>query len=361
MPPVRHTKKKHYDTPTKAALRYTKQFLEDKGHEHSNRELFRYFGIDDTTGRRILYQDEVDFLNETRGRKKALWEVDIQKIERLLYDDTDARSLPYYALPNAANVDFEGSEVTIRRVIHQKYWRKCTTCTHNWTAPSHAEERKKAAQKALELRPKPEDWENIRWSDETHFSCGPEGLHKAFRNHGERDCPDCAQPRPGPGKDEPYRCHAWAAVGHNFKSELVWYTASKSNDAIPMKTYRDQILDPIVKPWLDRGDDFILQEDGTIGHGKQNNNNIVRQWKEKHGLKWDVDTVGSPDLSPMDNAWRAPKAYMKEHAILDEHTLRESAEDGWEAVTEDSINEWVHSMPQRMEDVVACNGQLTGW
>jgi hypothetical protein len=46
----------------------------------------------------------------------------------------------------------------------------------------------------------------------------------------------------------------------------------------------------------------ILEEDGTSGHGPSNNDNIVTQWKAKHGLQSYFNTPGSPDLSHIEIA-----------------------------------------------------------
>jgi hypothetical protein len=69
-----------------------------------------------------------------------------------------------------------------------------------------------------------------------------------------------------PKKEEKYRIHAWGAIGYDFKSELVWYNVPNSNGAITQKAYREQILDSIVLPWLEKGDQFIIEEEGASGH-----------------------------------------------------------------------------------------------
>jgi hypothetical protein len=45
----------------------------------------------------------------------------------------------------------------------------------------------------------------------------------------------------------------------------------------------DQILEPIVKPWLNAGEIFLLEEDRHSGHGL-GKFNIVQNWKETHHL-----------------------------------------------------------------------------
>ncbi|KAH8645497.1 hypothetical protein BX600DRAFT_519508 [Xylariales sp. PMI_506] len=368
MPPNRHITKKQHAESARAAIKCTKSFLDAQGLKYSNRQLFKHFGVPEATGRRILQEQTRapqgnEYVNENRGRKRILSEEDIQKIENFLYyGGCEGRRLPWEALPGAAGVDYQGTSRTTQKTIQHKDWRKCTECAKGWISADHAQRRVEAAKEAQLHRPRPEDWENIRFSDETHFSFGQEGRPKVTRPPGEKPCPDCIQNQAQPEPDNKYRCHAWAAVGYDFKSDLVWYdTASDATGAISMRTYVDKILDPIVHPWIERGEDFVLEEHRSIGHGTANKNNIVQQWKRRNAVESYVNITASPDLSPMEDAWKAPKAYIREHAIWDEEGLRETAEDGWEAVTQGTINSWVHSMPQRMQDVLDANGQLTAW
>lgn len=368
MDEVNHWPQKHWTTPQKARLQGAKDYLSTHGLPHTDRNLFRHFNVPQSTGRRILRDASRTFHNnefseETRGRKRILQPEHIDKIEAFLWEGGfEARSLPWASLPSAAGLDLSPSSWTVRKALNQKDWRKCIACDKSWTSKRHTSERIKAASRALLLRPNPENWEDIRWSDECHFSFGPEGKHKIIRKSGERYCPPCIQYRTRPtAESDTYRCHAWAAIGFDFKSPLIWYTTKSKNGAITQRDYINQILNPVVKPWLESGDDFILEEDGASGHGPSSNQNIVFQWKEKHQLRYYFNTPGSPDLSPIENAWKAPKSHLKEHAIWDELAIKELAEEGWEALSQATINEWVHSMPQRMRDVIDTEGQLTGW
>jgi hypothetical protein len=63
-------------------------------------------------------------------------------------------------------------------------------------------------------------------------------------------------------------------VGHGFKSDIHFYQMPGNlNGKISQRVYIDQILKPIVKPWLNH--DFVLEEDGDSGHGP-GKSNIVR-------------------------------------------------------------------------------------
>ena len=51
------------------------------------------------------------------------------------------------------------------------------------------------------------------------------------------------------------------------------------------KVYIDQILEPIVKSWIDAHYNFVLEEDGDSGYGP-GKSNIVYTWKEANGLEF---------------------------------------------------------------------------
>ncbi len=57
-------------------------------------------------------------------------------------------------------------------------------------------------------------------------------------------------------------------VGFNFKSNIIFYDAlDNKNGKLTHQVYMDFILDPVVKPWITAGEDFVLEEDGDSGHG----------------------------------------------------------------------------------------------
>ena len=131
-----------------------------------------------------------------------------------------------------------------------------------------------------------------------------------------------------------------------------------------LQVYRDKILEKVVGPWLDRGDKFVLEEDGDSGHGGGNSKggrlNIVKEWKQAHGLKHFFNTPGSPDLSLIENYWRAVKQYIRANLKIGADIM-ELALEGWRRISQPQINQLVDSMVRRMEDVLASEGRMTGW
>jgi hypothetical protein len=160
-------------------------------------DIFRATGVVKRTGYRFLQDHERTFHNnpfadETRGRKKKLSDVDLDKIESLLWNNgIEGRRLSKQALLMESGVEVDCSDSTILRALGQRDWRRCVACQCSFVDSKLQERRVQEAKKSLGPRPRPEDWRHIRFSDEFHVSAGASGRTWILRKPGERYCPDC--------------------------------------------------------------------------------------------------------------------------------------------------------------------------
>ncbi|USP80407.1 hypothetical protein yc1106_07681 [Curvularia clavata] len=243
-------------------------------------------------------------------------------------------------------------------------YHKCIACSKGWVSRRLAKKRKEWAQVMVQKYPKPEDWRRVRFSDEVHWSVSSEEKIQIIRKPGERYCSDCIHHLLDRIEEKQHqRQHSWAAVGYNFKSNLHFYQSKSSNGKMSHQVYRDQILEPIVKPWLQQNPNFVLEEDNDSGHGgrRSTRGNIVQIWKRENGLESYFNCPGLPDLAPIENCWRPPKQFMARFPHWDEFETRKLAVEGWQKVSQHYINEQVDSMPRRLRDCVEMDGQMTGW
>ena len=129
------------------------------------------------------------------------------------------------------------------------------------------------------------------------------------------------------------------------------------------KYYRDGILEGQVKPWLDAGAEFILEEDQDSAHGvPRTGKGIVQQWKRQNNLQHYFNCSGSPDLSPIENSWQPLKQALASTPHWDLPTIKDIVDTAWEEkLKQKSINKWVNSMPKRFKDVIEFRGEITGW
>jgi hypothetical protein len=67
------------------------------------------------------------------------------------------------------------------------------------------------------------------------------------------------------------------------------------------KYYKDIILGGIMKEWIDRGGEFVLEEDRDSGHGLRSRD--MTKFKKELGLRYYFNAPSSPDLSPIEAIW----------------------------------------------------------
>lgn len=159
------------------------------------------------------------------------------------------------------------------------------------------------AEETLQQRPRPEDWQDVYFSDEVYSGYGDEGRAWVARKPSTRNLPSNLQERKKPAEKDLKKLHAWNSIGYNFKGPLIFYNVpSNTNGKMTQQVYRNVILEGYVKKllWEDRY--FILEEDGDSGHGPSKSN-PVREWKGKNGLRFFFNCPRSPDLSLIENAW----------------------------------------------------------
>ena len=264
------------DTPRKARIKGAADYMKYKGIPFHHTDLFKYYGVSKNRGWQILKHDNEQFdrrhhhndvVNETRGRPALLSAKDLDRCDRFLQDlGWSARSMTWAQL--AEELDFGVSGRTLKRHMGSMDYHKCIACSKGWISEKLAKKRKEWARIMLEKYPKPEDWHRVRFSDEVHWSIGAEEKIQIIRKPGERYCSDCIQHTLDRTAEKSHRRqHSWAAVGYNFKSDLYFHTTKSPNGKMSLQVYRDQILEPIVKRWLQRGDNFVLEEDNDSGHG----------------------------------------------------------------------------------------------
>lgn len=354
----------HYSTPKKSRIRGTIEYLESRRIPHFKSDVFRFHGASYRSGWRALAEPEDRSFHsaflETRGRKKKISNQDLATLERFIENNGfDGRTIPYAGLPAAAGLDIDVSEATVRRALKDIDFRFCIACEKKYVSPRLKERRVEYARVMLEKYPEKEDWRHIRFSDECHFGWGPQGKVYVLRRPWERHCPDCLLEKDIPAEKDQKRVHCWAAVGYDFKSSLTWYDSGNSHGKMTQQCYRDSILEPVVGSWLREGQYFVLEEDNDSGHGTSKTN-IVRTWKKQNGLQSYFNCSSSPDFVPVEKAWQGPMQYVKRRPCWDDDIVRELAEEGWAAVKQDSINDWVDSIPQIFKDCLELDGAMTG-
>jgi len=258
----------HHTTPKKSKIIGAVTFAKAHKLDFFHSDVFRENEVCKQQGWKILHdgRDRRHLEVETRGRPKLITPDNLQATERIIWQyGFQARALTWQGLALEAGISGISAR-TIERAMgefsHTISWlwsstpnflsfsigtlgyRKCIAWEKGFVSPFNAERRTKAAQTALFYHPRPEDWHDIRWSDEVHFAKTSQGRVRIIRKYGERYCPDCIHHAEKEDDDEiRERYHVWGAIGWNFKSELTFYEVpTNTNGKMSMQVYQDVIL-----------------------------------------------------------------------------------------------------------------------
>lgn len=373
----------HLNTPQKARIRqaYTDRkemnYYGLRSRNHSFKAAYEALAVSKTSAYRTIREarpSDVDRtihnardVDEPRGRPRTITPSEIHEMERIIKEsDAIGRSMTWLALGRQAGLE-DVSERTIRRTLGRMDYHKCVACLKTWISSSLAQQRVDFADYMLRKYPFKHDWWRVRFSDEVHFGVGPMGKLMIIRKPGERYCINCIQEQHERDRiAEKQKVHVWAAIGHDFKSDIHFYDIpSNNNGKMTTSYYVDHILEPLVKPWIIQGHDFVLEEDRDSGHGISKTNTpttrYVKAWKESNNLKYYFNCSGSPDLSPIENCWQPTKHYIRKEPHWDRQDTRNLAQEGWDRIEQKWINKKVDEMPERLLAVIRAHGKASGY
>lgn len=171
---------------------------------------------------------------DARGRKSLLSEKDVDRIDEILRTlGIDGRAITWTQLAAAADAP-SVSWRTIQCALSNRGYTKCMACTKTYVSKPLMDKRKawaKQKRNAYSI----DDWKKVCFLDEVYSD---EDLNESY------------------------------TLGYNFKSELIFYEVpGNSNGKMNQRVYINSILEPIVKPWLKAGEDFVLEKNKDSGHG----------------------------------------------------------------------------------------------
>lgn len=251
MPPHRH-----YDTPRRARVQGAYKFLTAHAIPFDPRNIFKQFDVSMNVGYRLIEPDAPSRRNHFRmGRPYKVTPKQVREADQILQDDGKRLTWEQLAMEVGADVIGETMKHIMQAALD---YEKCLACVNGWLNQAPMDKRVEWATVMLDRYPKDEDWDRVRFSDGVHFARGPEGKLRIIRRPGTRYRWDCIQHKDPPAAKDEKRMHCWAAIGYGFKSEIISYNVpGNSNGKMTHPVYIDSFLEPMVKPWLDRGDDFV--------------------------------------------------------------------------------------------------------
>jgi len=354
----------HHPTPTCTAILNIVRFNDQFNILYYKVDLWRHFNIPPRSGYKILedYEPWRHHNNpqekETCGRKPLISSYYTCEMKRILQEEgISARTLTWDQLSYEVSLNCSGR--TIKCAMGSMDYRKCIACQKGWVSEKSARFRVDWCQMMLDWYSTPWSWYWVRFFNEVHYGYRIQSPLHIIRKPEERYCPNCIQQKEDLRETEKKKVHTWAATGYEFKSAIQFYKISLNmNGKMTLLDYKDQILNSVIKLWIQQEDDFVLEEDDNSGH-RTGKSNIVRKWKAKNRLKLYFNCASSSDLSPIENCWQLTKVQLRKYLHWDEATTKDLIYKSWrDLVSQDFINRRVKSVPWRLQDIIDSRGQF---
>lgn len=147
----------------------------------------------------------------------------------------------------------------------------------------------------------------------------------------------------------------WAAFSATGKLEIL-FTTHRMNSGDYQKVLRQGLL-PFLR--LHRGQGFIFQQDNAPIHDSRSTMRWLRAQRVAV-LDW---PPCSPDLNPIENLWGilARRVYAENRQFQNVAELRTAIERAWQEIDQNTINNLVKSMQNRIFQVINRNGGPTDY
>ena len=189
-------------------------------------------------------------LNKTQGQKQKVTEKQIYKADSILQDcdlQLEEKRLTWKQLGTEIGADV--TSLTMHKTMQATLdYEKFIACAKKWLGEKPIERRVNYASTMLRKYPEPKDWDCVRFNDEVHFGYGPESKLHIIQKPKTCYCQDCLQYSDFFLEKNRKQKHCWAAVGYNFKSDIIFYEIpSNFNGKISYQVYVDSIFESIIK------------------------------------------------------------------------------------------------------------------
>ena len=119
---------------------------------------------------------------------------------------------------------------TVKKHLNWAGYFKCKACQKSYLRATSIDARESFCSRIFLHCNDYSFWRAVRFTDEVHFCLDSRSAEWVIRADDERFCHDCMQFNK---KNHTSVLHAWAMVGYNFKSKLVWFDVNAQVDEDP--------------------------------------------------------------------------------------------------------------------------------
>ncbi|KAL0153599.1 hypothetical protein M9458_051079 [Cirrhinus mrigala] len=192
-------------------------------------------------------------------------------------------------------------------------------------------------------------WRPVLFTDESRFTLSScDRRERVWRRQGERyaACNVVQHDRFGGGS-----VMVWGGISMEGRTDLYCL----GNGALTAIRYRDEILEPFVRPYADAvGPGFLLMHDNARPHVAR----VCRQYLEDEGIETIEWPSRSPDLNPIEHLWDIMFRSIRRRQVAPQtvQELRDALTQIWEEMPQDTIRCLIRSMPRRCQACTQARG-----
>jgi hypothetical protein len=241
-------------------------------------KLEAYYKLGYSTILQVLHYEALERARPSRtSRPRILNGPQVRWIIAYVSSSWEHRTLDYQYLHDKLHL--ECSAQTLERQLKEAGYYRYVACQKPYLTLLQADNRMIWGLGYIFWR-REFEWRRILWSDEVIFLVGGRTIkQKVTRNLCERFCDNCIQHQFHRGGTIPV--NAWGAIGHDYKSPLVFVKGSGKRGAFTQKDYLSQILTPHIKSILEDfgaythalGLEPLFIEDGNSAYGHKSIHN----------------------------------------------------------------------------------------
>lgn len=182
-----------------------------------------------------------------------------------------------------------------------------------------------------------QQWNHVLFSDESRFNVSfSDGRIRVWRRKGERyDQANVTQhDRYGGGS-----VMVWGGICHRGKTQLVTIPGT-----LTAARYCDEVLVPVVVPFLQEGNTNIFQQDNARPHVARQSRDVMAR-NNINILEWPPK---SPDMSPIEHLWDVlGRQVRRRDDVNNVRDLERALHEEWQRIPIQTVRKLIRSMRKR--------------
>lgn len=198
-------------------------------------------------------------------------------------------------------------------------------------------------------------WQTVMFTDESKFHVDFNNRRQyVYRRRNERFADACVKERNHFGGASTM---VWAGFTYHGKLRLVFLDNVRGarQRGITAQRYVDDVLRPVVIPFVQNNPGVTLQQDNARPHSARLTQAFLQQ-NNIHVLRW---PSMSPDMNPIEHVWAYLKNKLQDNNIHTRIQLQNFLVREWAALPQRFLQKLVMSMRRRCVALIAANGRHT--